>query len=285
VKDIANVRTAPSDQCVDMKGDPPMSIPANATMGDSKARGGPSVFPFWKIGHTAALRDSAGEKESITNRKTDELDTLPATTTTTIEEGSKAKFPVNAPQKPEEQATAKTGMLAFWKIGSSKSDGGNNKTQAATKEQLSVEEKSSTNEKTNELDATPATTTTATEEESKADSAVDAIQKPEEKATTRRGNSDADAPQKPEEKAKAKTGMLAFWMMGSSSAVVEKKGQPMTSDLTYSVDNSFHDQLGSDSSAQDGDNSKTLVSHGAVAVDKDADADASDEARNSMQSI
>jgi hypothetical protein len=70
------------DQSVDKKGDPPMPVPANAPIGDSKARGGSDIFPFWKTGHATALRDLAGEKESTINEKSDKLDAPPAITAT-----------------------------------------------------------------------------------------------------------------------------------------------------------------------------------------------------------
>jgi hypothetical protein len=92
-------------------------------------------------------------------------------------------------------------------------------------------------------------------------------------------NSGVDASQKPEEQATARTDMLSFWKMKSSSgAVVEKKKQPITSDLRDGVDTPFNNQLDADSSTPHGDNDKKIqvateerMFQGAV-VDNDADA-------------
>jgi hypothetical protein len=65
------------------KKDPQMPVPTNAAAGDSKATKGSDVFPFWKMGHSTAIRDLVGEKELSPNDKSDKLDSPAATTTTT----------------------------------------------------------------------------------------------------------------------------------------------------------------------------------------------------------
>jgi hypothetical protein len=237
VDDRVDAPITPPDQGFDKKGISSIPVPTNETIGDSKARGGSGVFPFWNMGHATALKESAGEKESINNEKSGEFGDPPAATTLTEE--SKA-----------------IGMMSFWKMGNSSAvveknrhlktsnlkdsvdkpsndqldaesstlDGANHETQVDTEEQLSqgaVENESTTNEKGDERDVPPATTTLT--EESKA------------------------------------TGMMSFWKMGSSSAVVEKNRHLKTSNLKDSVDKPSNDQLDAESSSLDCANHETQV--------------------------
>jgi hypothetical protein len=141
---------------------------------------------------------------------------------------------------------------------SSTHDGADKKTQVSTEEQASqgtAEKKSSATEECDELDAPAVTTSTI--EKPKANSDVHVQQKPEEPETERKG--------------------LFFWNMGSSTAVVEKNGEPITPDLKGSVDKPSNDQLDAESSIFDGNNNKAQVvteeqlSQGVIGVDKDTD--------------